>query len=399
MDIRKTVKNGDVTIALSGKLDTSVSRKTAADIDSLLAGCKAITSLTCDMEGVDYISSSGLRVLLGLAQKHKNFRIAEAQPGVYKVLEMTGFTKIMHVEQALRRLSIDGCAEIGRGGVGTVYRIDDDTIIKVFREGTPLDEVRREIAMAKESFVLGMPTAISFDVVRVGSCYGLVYELLRADTLGVCINRQPERIEEFAILFSRLFQQMHAIEVPTDCNIPNVLEREEWAVRHISRYFDTESIDILLRIVSRIPQGNRLLHGDLQTKNAMMDADGQLMLIDMGEVGYGHPVIDLAHAYSAMVKFGGDGYEEIFGISREVGTDMFNRTLNHYFKGLDAADLAHRIEQIDAVSCVRNFSWLSLSDSFPEVRIRQSQEFFHERVARRKDYLFAVSDTLADWTL
>ena len=57
------------------------------------------------------------------------------------------------------------------------------------------------------------------------------------------------------------------------------------------------------------------------------------------------------------------------------------------------------MEQIDAVSVIRNFSWLSLSDSFPEQVIRQCQEVFKERAWNRRDYLLDVSKTFADWTL
>ena len=96
------------------------------------------------------ISNSGLRILLSLMKRYKTFRMTEVQPDIYHVLAMTGFTKIMPVEKALRRLSIDGYDMIGQGGVGSVYRLDGDTIIKVFREGTSLDEVRTEITMAKD---------------------------------------------------------------------------------------------------------------------------------------------------------------------------------------------------------------------------------------------------------
>ena len=91
----------------------------------------------------------------------------------------------------------------------------------------------------KEAFVLGMPTAISFDIVRVGSQYGLVYELLNADTLSACIKREPERMEEFAVKYAHLFRQLHSIEVPQGGNIPSAMVREESAIRHIGRYFDT----------------------------------------------------------------------------------------------------------------------------------------------------------------
>jgi len=310
---------------------------------------------------------------------------------------MTGFTKIMNVEKAMRRLSVDGCQVIGRGGVGVVYRINDDTIIKVFREGTTLTDVQTEINMAKEAFVLGMPTAISFDVVRVGNQYGLVYELLKADTLSACIARQPERLDEFARLYADLFRGLHSIEVPQGGSIPSSIEREQQAVNIISRYFDTESTDLLMRILDAIPQGNRLLHCDLQTKNAMVQ-NGELMLIDMGEVGYGHPIIDLGHAYSAMMSLVGN-YEQIIGIPKELSNSLWLKMIQYYFDKESKEFIEHRIAQIEVVACVRNFTWLSLSNSFPDEVIRECQRIFTERITNRKDYILSVCKTFSDWKI
>lgn len=388
---------GNVVLRLQGRLDTAATQVVTAEIESQLASCSEVKSLTCDASDLSYISSSGLRILLGLAKRYKDFRVVEVSQEVWPVFEMTGFVKIMHIEKALRRMSVEGCQVIGRGGVGVVYRIDDDTIIKVFREGTTIEEVRLEITMAKEAFVLGMPTAISFDIVRVGSQYGLVYELLNADTLSACIRREPERMEEFAVKYAHLFRQLHSIEVPQGGNIPSAMVREESAIRHIGRYFDTASIDLLMEIVNAIPQGNRLLHCDLQTKNAMVQGD-ELMLIDMGEVGYGHPIIDLGHSYSAMMALVGD-YEQIIGLPEEYAKDVWQRMIGHYFEGATSDELAHRIAQIEVVGCVRNFSWLSLSDSFPDEVVRQCQEVFHERVTKRKDYIKAVCATMSDWVI
>lgn len=388
---------GNVVLRLQGRLDTAATQVVTAEIESQLASCSEVKSLTCDASDLSYISSSGLRILLGLAKRYKDFRVVEVSQEVWPVFEMTGFVKIMHIEKALRRMSVEGCQVIGRGGVGVVYRIDDDTIIKVFREGTTIEEVRLEISMAKEAFVLGMPTAISFDIVRVGSQYGLVYELLNADTLSACIKREPERMEEFAVKYAHLFRQLHSIEVPQGGNIPSAMVREESAIRHIGRYFDTASIDLLMEIVNAIPQGNRLLHCDLQTKNAMVQGD-ELMLIDMGEVGYGHPIIDLGHSYSAMMALVGD-YEQIIGLPEEYAKDVWQRMIGHYFEGATSDELAHRIAQIEVVGCVRNFSWLSLSDSFPDEVVRQCQEVFHERVTKRKDYIKAVCATMSDWVI
>ena len=397
MTIQFTNNNGDATITLCGRLDTSVSTEIKSEIDKNLAAAENINSLTMDAEGLEYISSSGLRILLVLAKSYKNFKVVNVNPDVYDVLNMTGFSKIINVERALRQLSIDGCEQIGVGGVGTVYRLDGDTIIKVFREGTTIDEVRKEITMSKEAFVMGTPTAISFDIVKVGSQYGLVYELLNAETLSSCIKRAPERIEEFARQYANLFRQLHSIEVPADSNVPDAIEHERQQILHIRRYFPQESIDLLLQILDAIPTSNRLLHLDLQVKNTMMQGD-ELMLIDMGEMGYGHPVLDLGHAYSAMVLLIGD-YDKTIGIPRELGNKVWDLAINYYFEGLPADVIELRKAQIDVVARIRNFSWLALSDSFPESVIKQCQELFDQRITARRDYILDVCKTFKDWTL
>ena len=397
MTIQFTNNNGDATITLCGRLDTSVSTEIKSEIDKNLATAENINSLTMDAEGLEYISSSGLRILLVLAKSYKNFKVVNVNPDVYDVLNMTGFSKIINVERALRQLSIDGCEQIGVGGVGTVYRLDGDTIIKVFREGTTIDEVRKEITMSKEAFVMGTPTAISFDIVKVGSQYGLVYELLNAETLSSCIKRAPERIDEYARQYANLFRQLHSIEVPADSNVPDAIEHERQQILHIRRYFPQESIDLLLQILDTIPTGNRLLHLDLQVKNTMMQ-DNELMLIDMGEMGYGHPVLDLGHAYSSMVLLIGD-YDKTIGIPRELGNKVWDLAINYYFEGQPADVVELRKAQIDVVARIRNFSWLALSDSFPESVIKQCQELFDQRITARRDYILDVCKTFKDWTL
>ena len=232
---------------------------------------------------------------------------------------------------------------------------------------------------------------------KVGGQYGLVYELLDADTLSACIKREPERIDEFARRYAELFRQLHQIDVPASSSVPCAMENERKQVMHIRRYFPQESIDLLMQILDAIPNGRSLLHLDLQTKNAMVQ-NGELMLIDMGEVGYGHPLLDLGHAYSAMVTLVGD-YEKIIGMPKALGVELWNRAIGYYLEGLPADVVEQRKRQIEVVSCVRNFSWLALSDSFPEEVVNECKEVFEERVASRRDYILDVCKTFGDWQI
>jgi len=124
----------------------------------------------------------------------------------------------------------------------------------------------------------------------------------------------------------------------------------------------------------------------------------ELMLIDMGEVGYGHPLLDLGHAYSAMVGLVGD-YEKTIGLPREMGLRLWNKAIEYYLEGLPAETIAERKAQIEVVSCIRNFSWLSLSDSFPDDIVQECKAAFDERVAKRFDYIMDVCKTFEHWTL
>ena len=405
---------GDVIIAFEGRLDTATSSEANAKINSELANLESLLStglLICDAARLEYISSSGLRILLSLVKRYKSFSVINALPQVYAVLDTTGFTKIMKVTRAMRVLSVEGCRLIGMGSVGTVYRLDGDTIIKVFREGTTIDEVRREITLSKEAFVLGMPTAISFDIVKVApssknkaECYGLVYELLKAKTLSTYVKQHPGQLDACTRKYAELLLGLHQIEVPEGGNIPSAIERERQQILYIRRYFPEESIEMMLHIIDSIPPGNRLLHLDLQTKNVLVQ-DDELMLIDMGEVGYGHPLLEMGHAYSAMVSLIGD-YEATIGIPRETGKRLWNRAIDYYLaqsapfgESLSTDAIAERKAQIEVVSCVRNFSWLSLSDSFPEPLIQECKSYFDERIAKRYDYIKDVCKTFDHWTL
>ena len=396
------ISDGEAVVSIEGRLDTMTSAEASTEIDSGLADISLNFSLTLDATGLEYISSSGLRILLTLAKRYKKFRVVGVVSQVYEVLDLAGFTKIMTVERAMRRLSVDGCRLIGIGGVGKVYRLDGDTIIKVFREGTTMSEVRREITLSKEAFVMGMPTAISFDVVKVKptvegqpECYGLVYELLKAKTLSTYLKQHPSELDVCARKYANLFLGMHRIEVPPNGNIPSAIEHERQQVMYIRRYFPEKDIEMMLGIVNSIPESNRMLHLDLQTKNAMMQND-ELMLIDMGEVAYGHPMLDLGHAYSSMVGLIGD-YEKIIGMPRELGRRLWDKAIDYYFEGLPEATVKERKAQIEVVSFVRNFSWLSLSDSFPEDVIQECKARFDDLIGSRYDYIMDVCKTFKNW--
>ena len=97
MTITKT-ENGDTTIiAVEGRLNTSTANEFGNEVKNLLA---TVENLVFDFEKVEYISSTGLRVLL-FAQKEMNKRgtmkIINVSDEVYDVMQDVGFTGISEI--------------------------------------------------------------------------------------------------------------------------------------------------------------------------------------------------------------------------------------------------------------------------------------------------------------
>lgn len=88
-----------VTLGISGRLDTTTAPNLETVIHDLPADTKEIVF---DMSALEYISSAGIRVLLG-AYKKMNLsqgamRIEKANELVREVIDMTGLSQMLDVE-------------------------------------------------------------------------------------------------------------------------------------------------------------------------------------------------------------------------------------------------------------------------------------------------------------
>ena len=99
MEITKSVEGTVMTVAVSGRLDTSTAPQLESELKNSLNG---ITELVLEISGLDYISSAGLRVLLSAlkamnAQKG-TMRVVGANEMVREIFEVTGFSDILTLE-------------------------------------------------------------------------------------------------------------------------------------------------------------------------------------------------------------------------------------------------------------------------------------------------------------
>ena len=92
-------RNAEVTtIEITGRLDTTTAPILDKTINEDMEGTK---DLILDLKGLEYISSAGLRVLLGAQKKMMkigSMKVVNVGEAVMEVLEMTGFADILEIE-------------------------------------------------------------------------------------------------------------------------------------------------------------------------------------------------------------------------------------------------------------------------------------------------------------
>ena len=98
LNITKNTNETELTVALTGRLDTTTAPELEKELKASLDG---VSALTIDMAALEYISSAGLRVLLS-AQKTMNkqgeMKVVHVGETIMEIFEVTGFSDILTIE-------------------------------------------------------------------------------------------------------------------------------------------------------------------------------------------------------------------------------------------------------------------------------------------------------------
>ena len=109
MEIKQKRDGEKLTVQLKGRLDAVTAIQLDKEILKVIDG---VEDLTMDFADLAYIASAGLRILLKLQKRMNtqgNFKIINVKPDVREVLDMTGFSRLLTIEDtsAPKKLSFN----------------------------------------------------------------------------------------------------------------------------------------------------------------------------------------------------------------------------------------------------------------------------------------------------
>jgi uncharacterized protein (TIGR02172 family) len=330
-----------LTVALEGRLDIT----TAAEVEATLS-LDDVDTLVFDLDACSYVSSAGLRVFL-TAYRTLNARGGRAElvnvsREVREVLEVTGLSRLVTMRPRPREISIEGLERLSAGFCGECYRLDRESVVKLYNEGIGAELAEQEKEFARAAFVAGIPTAISYDLVRSGNRTGVIYEMLDADTLTQIIRRDLAEMDRHARMLADVAHAIHAVE-GDPAIFPDLKPKLREAIAATGEYLAADDVALLQQCLDRVPDADTCVHFDLHTNNIMVRA-GEPLIIDMGDLSRGSYLFDVG-LICGIYAFEDTGTcEVVTKIPNSKGVALWDAFVRHYFAGRPAEDLAFFLE-------------------------------------------------------
>ena len=101
MEINKAISNQNVIITLKGRLDTMTAPQ--LDDEAKNIDFDEVETVTLNLKDLEYISSSGLRVILSLYKNLKskggNLKIVNVSNTIMELFSMTGMSDYLDIKQ------------------------------------------------------------------------------------------------------------------------------------------------------------------------------------------------------------------------------------------------------------------------------------------------------------
>ncbi|MBQ6441839.1 MAG: phosphotransferase [Lachnospiraceae bacterium] len=333
-------QNGQTTmIHFPERLDATNTAQYLEIFSRKLDAMPADTAAVADLTDTNYLSSSGLRLILTLAKKRPELSLIHVRPEVYEVLDMTGLVKKMRIERQIMKIDPITTDPIARGSNGEVYAIEKDTIVKMFSNKTTADEIREEWQNAKIALTLGVPSAICYSVVTDGERLGIMFERMETTSLASLVYADYDNFAMYAEEFAQLLKEMH--EIRDELHELHSVKEAFLSLIEKADYLPAEEREKMTAFLHAVPDRDNVVHGDFHPNN-IGEVFGELILLDMAEIGYGNPLFDFIASYYDLVLSGatvGKEHPEVtkkfFGLEVAELAKLWDSVVDQYFTGAD----------------------------------------------------------------
>ena len=377
MDIVTSIQGDLLTLALAGRLGAD----TVSGFDQSWI-TPGIRRLTVDLGACSFVSSAGLRVFIKLAREASNksveFSLVKVHPSVYQVLEMTGLTQLMQIRRKAREISIDGLDFLSAGVCGQCFRLDSETVVKLYNEGVAPEVAEQEKTFARAALIAGIPTALSYDVVACGERTGVIYEMLDAQLFSRVIAAEPAAASRYGEQLADIARNIHT-KVGDVTVFPDLKPRMRSYIGNLRGSLSDADIEHLLARLECIPDADTLVHFDLHTSNIMI-REGEPVIIDMGDVSRGHYLFDVGVIATIYAYPDSGNCEFVTKVPNAIGRQLYESFVRAYFSDRPAEELDFFNRNEAFLASLRLIAAIAFLPAAKETLLEKVRDFLMPRI-------------------
>lgn len=348
------IQNNNVEmIALPTTLETE---NVYTFVDEVIETCKDEIKnkhyIYFDGSKLNKVTIGGLRGLLKLSKCTKKVIVLNLQDDIFEIFDNAGFTSFFNMYESFKQIDISNATVIGGGQNGQVYKLDDETVVKVYRQTNSLSDIIEEESIAKWAFKAGMPTAITLNVGMVDSSYAVVYEYTKAKALSHYIVNDPDNIDFYIEQYVKFISEINSLNADTSF-LTSKKDEYRGYVEYLSDKIGEEYTNKLNKIIDDIPECHKIVHGDLHTRNTRYSEEG-MYVIDMGMLGYGDSIFELMALYATYVGYRFINTEkDVVKIGNDNYQIIWDKLIRRYYKDLNEEELKIKENYISTLALAR----------------------------------------------
>lgn len=197
---------------------------------------------------------------------------------------------------------------IGQGNTAEIYAIEDDKILKLFREGISekIAVYEYEKAVFVQIYIPNVPKV--YECLRVNNRVGIIYERIQGTDMITLMIKSLMKTKDYSRKLARYHSEIHknAVKMEVEFSLKNNLISEVNAVE----YINDEQRKSIVDYIKELPEGQALCHLDFHPGNIIMQGDRPI-IIDWMTACIGDPCADVARTY-LMLTYGNLPYASWF---------------------------------------------------------------------------------------
>lgn len=328
-----------------------------------------------DFTKVSMITNACVEHLMMFKENGVKLQLVGVKKEVNTILKLTGADKVLDIETEVESLDVSNCKLLGKGFHSEVYRLDDETIAKIYYDLPSIDTLINERIIAKQAFIKGVPTEISFGLCESNGRAGLMYELVDANTLLSMLEKDIDNMDKYIKDYVCLVKKVHEFDDEGMVQVPDMKQILINNINNLRKFISSEGINKLMNVINSVPDSNHLLHGDPHPANVMLSDKG-MIFIDLSDMRTGDEILDLVYLNRTLIQYN-KLPSNTYSLGVENSKKLWELFFDEYYKELneqDKKDIYNKIDLLALVNITEKFMMKNPDNEEAQLLFRELQD-------------------------